>query len=88
MDGIPDHCDADTDNDLVDDDEDNCPRGDGDAVYDETRDGNPDQRDSGGVGLGDLCDPVCRGPGSPVLETAQLRDRPAGPPSLGARLNG
>jgi len=35
--------------------------------------------------VGDLGQLLLR---EPVLETAQLRDRPAGPPSLGARLNG
>ena len=69
-DGIPDACDPDQDNDGVPDELDNCPRGNGDDVFTPadasgSNDQDPDQTDSGGLSLGDLCDPLCPGPGAP-----------------------
>ncbi|NOY92874.1 MAG: hypothetical protein GXP55_16945 [Deltaproteobacteria bacterium] len=62
-DAFLDVCDADLDDDGVLNRDDNCPRGDGDGIWNPSVDTNPDQTDSGGSALGDLCDPVCAGPG-------------------------
>lgn len=51
--GPTDDCDADVDGDMVPDDEDNCPE-----VW------NREQEDHNGDGFGDLCDPLCPGPGA------------------------
>jgi hypothetical protein len=61
-DAFLDICDADLDQDTVLNRDDNCPRGNGDALWQPTVDTNPDQTDSGGSGLGDICDPLCTGP--------------------------
>ncbi len=73
-DGVPDACDPDSDNDGVPDDLDNCPLGDGDEDLTEEVDRDPDQTDSGGISLGDLCDPVCPGPGAPGCDLPSPRD--------------
>ncbi|MCA9604486.1 MAG: hypothetical protein KC619_02755 [Myxococcales bacterium] len=63
--GIPDDCDLDFDSDGVPNDVDNCPLGDGDDLFEPLVDTNPVQLNSGGAELGDLCDPLCPGPGAP-----------------------
>ncbi|MFZ5442301.1 MAG: M4 family metallopeptidase [Myxococcota bacterium] len=55
-DGRGDACDLDNDDDGRNDTVDNCPRGDGDLVFDGTRDRNASQADFDGDGVGDLCD--------------------------------
>lgn len=62
-DGIPNQCDADIDDDGVDNTTDNCPIGDGDATFEPGIDDDPDQTNSGGSPLGDVCDPLCRSAG-------------------------
>jgi len=61
-DNAGDACDADNDNDGVDNGADNCPLGDGDAIFEPAVsrfarfDQNPDQTDADGDDVGNLCD--------------------------------
>ena len=66
-DAFPDVCDADLDEDGVLNRDDNCPRGDGDALWELGVDDDPGQTDSGGSPLGDLCDPLCTHPSAGPL---------------------
>lgn len=58
-DGTSDDCDLDRDGDGVPDAIDNCPLGDGDAVFEPGTDTDSSQADANDDGTGDLCDRVC-----------------------------
>lgn len=61
-DGIIDDCDNDYDNDGIPNESDNCPRGRGHGTFVVGIDDNPDQTDTNGDDVGDLCDLFCSGP--------------------------
>ncbi len=75
-DGVVDDCDNDRDEDGIlevpppGSPMDNCPLGDGDDTYEPGTDAdqNPDQTDSGGLLVGDICDALCPYPDAPACD--------------------